>query len=284
MTPPTPTPSNEQAGFSRLSNLWDLLDSPLRPSPQDIALVGQRLAQWRHERRRDDLLQAVLLGVTPELATAPWAEQLDLTALDISASMIRQVWPGDTPRRRAKLCDWLQAELPPQSVDLVLGDGVFTLMHYPSGYEALAQALAQLVRPGGLVLLRCFCRPAVVETEDDVYRDLDRGAIASIEVFRWRLAMSLQGERVRQGVELKDIWASFARRFAPPASLFAATAWDPRRLALLEQYRDKTDRYHFASPQELIDGMAPWFDAWSHDQGNYALAERCPTLGFLRRA
>ena len=79
---------------------WARLGPPLRPCPEDVQRVQKAWLTSLPDgipRRRIEVLS---LGVTPELALFPWAEQTSLRALDASAQMIRSVWPGDDANRR----------------------------------------------------------------------------------------------------------------------------------------------------------------------------------------
>src|SRR5262245_54585614 len=90
---------------------WSRLRPPLRPNHEVIE--GMRGLSAAVNGR------ALLLGVTPELATI--AE--DVTAVDRSQTMIDYVWPGDTKCRRARQGNWLELDYAADTFSLIVGDG-----------------------------------------------------------------------------------------------------------------------------------------------------------------
>lgn len=226
---------------------------------------------------------ALLLGVTPEIAEMTWPLPCRLVAVDKSEGMVNAVWPGDTPLRRALVGDWLALELPEAPFDLAVGDGVFSLLDFPDGYQRMAAALAGLVKPRGLLSLRLFCRPEPCEALPQVFGDLFGGAIGNFHVFKWRLAMALQGDATR-GVRLADIWSTFRERARGVAEVAERCGWAEPVVATIEGYRDVADRYTFSTEREVVDSLAGGFELIETWRPSYELGERCPHLTFRRRA
>jgi SAM-dependent methyltransferase len=260
---------------------WSLVGEPLRPGATDVHYVRDSVRRLLPER--DQIEQALLLGVTPELAAIDWPRPLELLAVDKSLGMIKAVWPGDSSTRRARVGNWLSLETPDAAFGLVLGDGVFSILEYPNGYEKLAAELARVLRPGGLLSLRLFCRPEPCETVDSVYEELHAGHIGNFHVFKWRLAMALQGEGTH-GVKLADIWQTSAARGPSIAELAARQSWPEAQVANIQSYRDVSERYSFSTEQEVtaaLDGAFELVETW---RPSYELGERCPHLSWRRRA
>jgi hypothetical protein len=259
---------------------WSLIGEPLRPGPSDLAAIARSVE--RHFAGKPPET-ALLLGVTPEIAQMSWPERMQLLAVDQSEGMVRAVWPGDTARRRAIVGDWLA--LTGQTVapfDLVLGDGVFSLFEYEAGYARLASSLAQLTRRGGLLNLRLFCRPEPQESLAQVFADVARGGIGNFHVFKWRLAMAVQGNATR-GARLGDIWQAFRDGAGSVASLAAQTGWPESIIGTIDGYRDVNDRYSYSTEREVVDLLAPDFELVETWRPSYELGERCPHLSFRRR-
>lgn len=255
---------------------WRLIGAPLRPAPSDIEYLGGSLA-----RLCPRAATALLLGVTPEIAEMPWGS-CQLVAVDKSEGMVRGVWPGDTATRRALVGDWLELDLAEAPFDVALGDGVFSLFAFPAGYSQLAAALARLVRPAGLLSLRLFCRPATSEPLDQVLRDLVAGNIGNFNIFKWRLAMALQGDATR-GVRLADIWRTFRERAGSIETVAQRAGWPEPVVGTIEGYRDVDDRYTFSTEAEVVESLAPDFELVETWYPRYELGERCPHLSFRRR-
>lgn len=256
---------------------WKLIGEPLRPGRSDLFAIARSVEQHlAHEPART----ALLLGVTPEIAEMSWPMPLRLLAVDQSEAMVRAVWPGDTSMRRAVVGDWLSFEAEP--FDLVLGDGVFSLFDYPTGYDRLAAALARLTRPGGLLNLRLFCRPEPCESLDQVFADVARGRVGNFHIFKWRLAMAVQGDATR-GARLADIWQAFHERAGSVHELAAQCGWPEPVVGTIDGYRDVNDRYSYSTEREVIDCLAVDFEHVETWRPEYELGERCPHVSFRRR-
>lgn len=228
-------------------------------------------------------LKALLLGVTPEIAAHDWGVPVDLTAVDISQAMIAEVWPGDTPTKHALCADWLEMPVADHDFDMLLADGVFTLLDYPAGYASLAQAMQRCLKRDGLFLLRAFCRPTMPETLASIFEDLWNKRIGSFHAFKWRLAMALQGDDIGRGVAVAEVWKTYRINVTDHERLAQATGWPVEAIATMDAYRDSAAIYTFPNMDELIEALAPYLTCTSHETGSYELAERCPLLCFRPR-
>lgn len=259
---------------------WSLVGPPLRPCASDLTYLRDSVARLLTAHHVPE--RALLLGVTPEIANLDWPLPLQLLAVDRSAGMVAAVWPGDTALRRARVGDWLDLDVPDASFGLVVGDGVFSIFDYPSGYAELARALARVLRPGGVLSLRLFCRPEPCETVDAVFDALHARSIGNFHVFKWRLAMALQGQSTR-GARLADVWDTFAARVPSSAELAARQGWPEAQVANIESYRDVDDRYSFSTEREVLDVLSEPFELLETWRPSYELGERCPHVSFRRR-
>src|SRR5437016_4809001 len=80
--------------WDRHARQWHTLGPPLRPSAQDIEIM-ERTVDAHYAASGRSSMDAVLLGVTPEIATMRWPRVTRLRAFDRNPSMIKQVWPGN---------------------------------------------------------------------------------------------------------------------------------------------------------------------------------------------
>lgn len=276
--PAESSPSHWNAYAAR----FRLVGPPLRPGASDITHL--RDAVRRHARPGMATGQALLLGVTPEIADIVWEPPLQLLAIDQSAGMIQGVWPGDTSGRQARVGDWLTLAPPSDDgFDLVVGDGVLSLFEYPTGYAVLGAALGRLLRPGGLLALRLFCRAEPNETVSDVMQALWASRIGNFHAFKWRLAMALQGDATR-GVRLADIWSCFVEQAGSVRALAERTGFPEPEVSTIEGYRGVQDCYSFSTEREVVEVLAPHFELLETWRGSYELGERCPHLTLRRRA
>lgn len=131
-TVPSAGPAAEQrrAHWDDMSRVWRRLGSPLRPCPADIEIMERAVADCA-SRRDSSSLRALLLGVTPEIADMRWPADAQLLAVDRSPQMVRSVWPGDRPGRRAVCGEWADELSKAGPLGLVIGDACLATLEYP---------------------------------------------------------------------------------------------------------------------------------------------------------
>lgn len=266
------------AHWDAMTAQWSRIGPPLRPCPEDLALMRELVARYAAEPGRSS--DGLLLGVTPEIATQDWGSPMRLLAADNSYAMVASTWPGNTPLRSAICADWLRLPLRQASFDVVLADGSLSTQVFPDGYEKLGGVLANCLKPGGMFIVRAFCRPPVAESVDEVFTDLRQRRIGSFHAFKWRLAMAVQGVNPAQGVRLADIWDAYLQHVPDHGAMAAISGWPVGTIATIDVYRGSPARYTFPSQEETASALARHF-AWVDSKtGSYELADRCPLLAF----
>jgi len=260
---------------------WELIGPPLRPCPADVEFMKTKVMECFTGRPCPP--KALLLGVTPELSRATWQPELELLAVDRCAAMIADVWPGDSPLRRAQQGEWLELPVAPGSMDLVLGDGCLTLFDFPRGYRQLTASLARALRPDGLLILRLFCRPARAESVEDVFAALGARQIGNFHAFKWRLAIALQGDDVARGAVLSEIWDAYRTRIRDDGELSSEQGFPLPEIATIGNYRGVATRYTYSTLDEALAILSSEFEPLEHWYGNYELGELCPSIVLKRR-
>lgn len=238
---------------------WARIGPPLRPSPADVALMEAAVAGRAAPR-------ALLLGVTPELATMAWPAGTRLTAIDHSEAMIDAVFPagaGDALRG-----EWTAIPRPDASFDVVVGDGCLSCLAYPVGYAAVGAELRRVLAPGGRVVLRLFA--LVPEPLAQVADDLHAGRIAGFHALKWRIAMAIQP--ADRTVAVAEILAAFDR-IAPDRD---ALPWPRETVDTIDAYRGSTIRYTFPTADEQVAALGIPLTEIRH--AGYELGDRCPTV------
>jgi hypothetical protein len=263
------------------SSLWPFLGPPLRPHPDDIVIVEGLIGEWA--ARQDRAPRALILGVTPELQRLAWPSGSVVHALDRSEPMIRNVWPG--PTGSAQLGDWLDLGTEAEARDIVLCDGGLHLLAYPADQSLLATALARLIRPGGILVLRLFSGMLGVESPEAVLASVHAGQLSSMDELKLRLLVALQDSPER-GVRLDDAWSSLHKAFGDWETLSHITRWPFERISVVDTYRGNQATYHFAGrdwvEQAFVQGTAGAFRLAHAATGSYSGASACPTLAFER--
>jgi SAM-dependent methyltransferase len=221
-------------------------------------------------------LRALLLGMTPDIARMHWPPLAHLTAADSSLGMVKAVWPGNIAGRREAVCaNWLSLPLKPSSCDVVLGDGSANCVPYPDGFRALRDSVHQVLREGGVFVLRCFTRPAPGEHPDDILSCLAGGGIPSFHHVKFRLLMAVQ-ESTEAGVAVDDVYQWWARKQIDTVALCARTGWDRHSVEMMELYRGSNTVHTFPTLEEVHSVLDESFDEVSTSIPSYHLSERCP--------
>jgi SAM-dependent methyltransferase len=250
---------------------WSRVGPPLRPCSEDIAIVNREVAAWAKDRRVD----ALVLGVTPELVEMRLPAGSTVVAVDKQASMIDSLFePG--PDRRALVGDWLAMPLPDASIDVALGDGGLSVLAFPDEYRAFATELARVMRLGGLACVRLFAAPPEPETLDDVAAALS--AIGSFDALKWRIAMAVQRDNAVRVSAIRD---AFDELVPDRDELAANTGWRRDVIDHIDIYRDSPASYSFPTLDDVREVLAPFTEV-ACNVPTYELGERCPTLVLSR--
>jgi SAM-dependent methyltransferase len=262
--------------FARIAPKWSQLGPPLRPSPDDIAVMQRAAAQLGPQAC------AVVLGLTPEIVGCDWPADVTLRAVDHSPAMMAALWPPakGPANAQALLGDWCALPLPAGSVDLVAGDGCYVLLDHPQGYAALTREVRRVLRPGGRYVIRVFLRPDSAETVAEIAQALADGAIGSVHALKLRLLAALHGAS-GAGSRLDDVWQAWSA-MAPqlPAHLAAARGWTTEEIVGVEAYHGLQARYYLPTLAEFRQALRPGFTEIECAWGRHELADRCPTLVF----
>ncbi len=254
---------------------WSLIGSPLRPVAEDIALLENEIRDWS-ARTAVTAPDALLCGVTPEVARMRWPAGTRLVAVDHSRPMIAGVWPAAEAPGIAVCGDWLSLPLANASQHLLIGDGCYSLLVGRAQYAAFAAELRRVASDDALLAMRYFVRPETGEAVSRVIDDLWQQRIGNFHVFKWRLAMALHGT-LEQGVRLRDVWEAWHQAVPDPEKLAAHLGWPVAVVNTINNYRNVDTRYSFPTLAE-VRASAGDFEIKAMHVPVYELGERCPTL------
>ena len=217
------------------------------------------------------------LGVTPELALFPWAADFHLTALDASAEMIRNVWLGDAPNRKAVFGNWFEMPLPDASFDLLLADSCLTPIASPEKLRAVGREFRRVLRKDGRVAMRHFARPPSPESTAAIVQAAETGQLRNFHELKLRLLIAVEAEKPGHSVLLTEVYDCFQRLFPDREALAQRLGCDLATVSTIEAYRGQDTHYAFPS----LDELAQAFDGFSlapGPAGNYPAAELCPVF------
>jgi hypothetical protein len=262
---------------------WHEYGSPLRPSADDVAAI-EALVRNGHGDTGPRPLSALLLGVTPEIATMAWPPRTELLAIDRSRPMLEHVWPGDIDGRRRAVCgDWFDFAWETARHDIVVGDGIFAILDFPRQYRTLAASIRAALAPDGVFVTRLFLQSPQRETPGAVFDDLLANRIGSFHAFKMRLAMAMQ-DNATAGVRMGDVYAAWRSANIDPDALAAITGWSHATIETIRPWAEKPSRLSFPLAGEMDAAMADHFDKHAERTLAYELGERCPVVAYRPRA
>lgn len=267
--------------WNRIISDWALVGPPLRPTPEETAVMEAMVRDW-HREAACRSPRAGILGVTSEIVAMRWPEQTHISAFDKEPSIIAALWPkGGVPHAEAVCCNWLSLPIPDSSLDVVTGDGPLTQLSSLDEYRELARELARVVAPGGLLVLRLFVPPSERETVDSVFEELWCGRIENASAFRWRLLMSLQ-ESPETGICLGDAWEEWHTRVSSPERLAETLGWPVEAVRVIDRYRSVATVYTFTPLDSVCALLEPDFSLTGQFVPSYRDGVRYPTVCFRR--
>jgi len=266
-----------QNHWEKHAQQWELVGPPLRPSTLDTDCFTDIIEEWSASNSQDSLA-ALLLGVTPEIAHMDWPLNARLFAADYSAEMIRSLWAMQDRQDRLAFCsDWRTLPLPDDSVGIVVGDGCFTLLSYPEGYQGLAREARRVLRGDGLLIVRFFVSTDDPASPAQVHEQLLTGVIGNFHIFKFRLAIALQ-QSAAEGVCVGDVWDNWNAQGYDVEELAARLNWQPETIRTIDAYRGMPARYTYPTVSEVEAALSPWFDPVAQYNHDYEFGENCPTL------
>ena len=254
--------------WPRHARQWALVGPPLRPCPEDVAIMERVVAGGGR--------RAVILGVTPELVGLRWPAGARVVAIDRSRDVIGSIFPTGVPGAIAVQADWQALPCAPGTVDVVLGDGSLVNLPFPAGYRTLAAEFHRVLAPGARVALRLFAAPERRESLAEVAADLHAGRIGNFNALKWRIAMAVQPDD--RNIPVVDIGRAFDDIAPDRAALAARLGWPRPVIDAIDVYRGSALVYSFPTLAEVRDALAPWLVVSAVHTPAYELGDRCPTL------
>jgi hypothetical protein len=258
--------------WSHHARQWEVIGSPLRPTAEDIQLLQQYLPPSVDG-------PVLLLGVTAELRVLA----TQLVAVDHSDAMVARFHAQPViAGQSVQLGDWraLDQYFSPQYFAAALGDGSLNMLHFPTDYTRLFNALAVTLRVGAPFACRLFAAPShtEVETPEAVFAAAEAGRIGSFHAFKWRLAHALVAQQATPNIAVQDIFTAFAGYVPDRDALAACTGWPRAHIDTIDAYAQADTVYSFPSLDALAAILPHGWQIRQHVFPSYELGERCPIL------
>lgn len=264
--------------WEAIAGKWRIVP-PLSPCDDDISYYETQAKGCADSRGRSTGLDALLLGVTPAIRSMRWPDGTRLISVDWSKNMFRFTSPQEPlrPRPSPVIGDWRELPLAAGSQDFAIGDGCYTALGSLEDAAIMNGEVCRILRPGGLFCLRCFCRAERPQPVRQLFEELLSGNVRNLDLFRWLLAMGVQGTS-SQGVDLRSVWKVWKGRIPDCGALQAKFGWSQDAVANIERWSEANMRYRFSTLGELRELVAPWFDLLDISIPKYEWGERFPRL------
>jgi SAM-dependent methyltransferase len=154
-----------------LARHWKLLSTPMRPSPQDLAIYRRYLVSSLPKRKQPNIL---VLGSTPEIRDLAHAVHANVTIVDINAEMMRAMttlmkYRNKVDREVWIRTSWVTAPLREHSFDAILGDGVMANTPWNQANQWWKH-LHDLLKPRGVFISRTFNAMPIPDVHENIQR------------------------------------------------------------------------------------------------------------------
>jgi SAM-dependent methyltransferase len=253
---------------------------PWCPTAEDVGFVLDAACPALEARQATGTV--LILGVTPEIVQLDWPASANLVAVDSSASMIASTWqPHPLCSSRVICAGWDVMPLDTGSIDVAAGDGSLNALPTFDLYRPVLGEIARVLRPGGVLVLRCFLKPKQPESPAAVVKAAFAGEIATTADFRMRFLMALAGQG--NSVALATVPVAFDALVPDRDQIVAATGWPRAHVDLVDIDIDSNIGLTFPTEAEMRDRAEPLFEISAPRHGNYALSNLCPTMVLRRR-
>lgn len=269
--------------WNGFSGAWQHVPAPLAPAEDDVRWFELQLRST--QRAGGSEARALLLGVTPAIANLRWPADCVLVAMDWSRGMLRNVWvqPRSLAWAKVVAADWRRTPLAAGSCDVVVGDGCYTALGSLENAAGLNREMRRVLRDGGHYFLRCFVRPEAGERLDDLFGELVEGRVPNLDLYRWRLAMAIQGDSPH-GVSLDAAWKVWNERVGDAVPALARRhGWPESALRNIDRWKGVRMRYFFPSVDELSGLAEPYFEIVGCDFPGYEWGARFPRVAMRAR-
>ena len=254
-----------------LFRAWSKLATPVRVSSEVIAGIKNEVAGVSG--------RVLLLGMTTGVLDAG----ADVTAIDKSDDLVRNLWPGNTPSRRAVVADWLGLPFAPQSFAACVGDGSLISFEYPDRLRLLLNGIADCLEPGGRFACRLFLAPELNGTIADLKLALEQGRTPTFQHFKLRFAAAIGVDRGNPNVRVAQIPEIFDAHFPDRRRLAAVTGWDLGEIDTIDVYGKSDATYAFPTRPQMLAAIPTAFrDVSFVPIADHPLGAQWPILVMVR--
>jgi SAM-dependent methyltransferase len=263
-------------------NLKPPVRPPWHPSRED----GAFMREWTRPILEKASVQRILvLGVTPEVVQLGWPLDAHIVGIDSSPAMVASLWQGNGSTPSHVTCArWQQMPVSDGAFDVVVGDGSLNALPSLDEYGEVLDEVSRVLKPGGVLVLRCFVRPPNVETPERVLLNAMAGEFPTTAAFRLRFAFAVAD--ADGSIGLKALHDAFNALVPDRDALARITGWPRQDIDRVDNDKDSRVRLTFPTQSQLVSVSEPIFRIEGSARGTYTQADHCPTFLFrpIRKA
>lgn len=262
--------------WDKHANRWEHIGFPTRPSAEDARIFADLASAYN---TCCDQTKIIVLGVTPEVVGANWPHGSVIEAVDMNPWMIENVYmPHPTLKTSVTLAHWQSMPMEDKSIDLIVGDGIFTPLETKDDYDALFCEMKRVLKPGGVMIVRAFLRPVISETIDSIVKKALDGSIKYFGSLKWRIAMSMIDAQF--SVKASEIHRVFEENFPDRKKLESLSGWEAKTIETIDSYKETDSIFTFPTLNQLTNLSQNYTRIVDMRYGNYELSIRCPIVVF----
>lgn len=225
-----------------IAEQYNKYEYPLVPSIADLETYQHFIDEYI-DRTGDSKCNVLICGVTPHLVSLKFPDNTFILGVDFTEEMIQYVWPGDIPnKRQAVKANWLDMDVKPSSIDIMLGDGSLNFLD-DVAYAAFVRKAASILKPQGVMINRVYLSNNH-ESPEECYQGIFEKRYAHLTEFRLRFMQSLQSDE-SDGVLMSDVYNQWMNMNPDLAAIAKQTGYDISILEGMNVYRDKQAKLYF---------------------------------------
>jgi SAM-dependent methyltransferase len=233
--------------WHRLFNAWSNLSTPVRVPAYVIKAIKAEVAGITGP--------ILVLGLTAGLMDAG----PDITAVDQSRALVKDVWPGNAPGRRAVVGDWLRLPFAAASFEACIGDGSLISFDFPGRLQLALSEAARCLKARATFACRMFLAPDVAAGFAEIETAAHQKRL-TCQLFKLKFAIAIAAELENPNVRVSSIPEFFDIRFPDRDRLAAITGWDRAEIDTIDIYRKSPAIYAFPTKRQLFSAIPDAFE------------------------
>ncbi len=225
-----------------IAEQYSKYEYPLIPSEADLGAYQYFIDEYV-DRAGDSTFNVLICGVTPHLVSLKYPESTFILGVDFTEEMIQYVWPGDIPNKRQALkANWLDMEVEPSSIDIMLGDGSLNFLD-DVAYDTFLRKTTGFLKPQGIMINRIYLSNNH-DSPEECYQGIFEKRYAHLTEFRLKFMQSLQRDE-SDGVLMAEVYDQWMNMKPDVEAIAKQTGYDVSIIEGMNLYKNKQAKLYF---------------------------------------